>query len=280
VTATGATPAALSLVGVSKRFGPARVLDNVGLTLRPGEMHGLIGQNGSGKSTLIKALSGFHKADSGHVLADGREHALPLGAAELDRLGIAFVHQDLGLVDNASVVDNIRGRPLHPRTVEPPGPAYRRGGGRSLDPRTSRFRGRPARTAGWAPARRPGHRRHRPNIAAANREGAQVPGAPPARLEMQVVEGVRAHTSSIELAGGPGTTWGWSAAGSRVCRSGRTAAPGEAAAPGVTALARTWSGRGAATEPPALGDTRVSVFRTWGLAVGDRRARPPERFRS
>lgn len=100
--------AALALVGVSKAFGPARVLDDVGISLHRGEIHGLVGQNGSGKSTLIKVLSGYHRADAGHVEAAGREHALPLSAAQLDALGIAFVHQDLGLVDTASVVDNIR----------------------------------------------------------------------------------------------------------------------------------------------------------------------------
>jgi len=100
--------AALALVGVTKSFGPARVLDDVGIGLRRGEIHGLVGQNGSGKSTLIKVLSGFHRADAGHVEIAGEKHVLPLSAGQLDALGISFVHQDLGLVDNASVVDNIR----------------------------------------------------------------------------------------------------------------------------------------------------------------------------
>ncbi len=102
------TGAALAMVGVTKTFGPARVLDDVGISLHRGEIHGLVGQNGSGKSTLIKVLSGFHRADAGHVEIGGERHALPLSARQLDALGIAFVHQDLGLVDSASVVDNIR----------------------------------------------------------------------------------------------------------------------------------------------------------------------------
>jgi ribose transport system ATP-binding protein len=101
-------PSALRLLGVSKRFGPALVLDDVSLELRPGEIHGLIGQNGSGKSTLIKVLSGFHRADSGAAVTPAGAHPLPLSARELDGLGVAFVHQDLGLVDTASVADNIR----------------------------------------------------------------------------------------------------------------------------------------------------------------------------
>ena len=100
--------AALALVGVTKTFGSARVLSDVDISLRRGEIHGLVGQNGSGKSTLIKVLSGFHRADAGQVEIGGEKHRLPLSAGQLDALGIAFVHQDLGLVDSASVVDNIR----------------------------------------------------------------------------------------------------------------------------------------------------------------------------
>jgi ribose transport system ATP-binding protein len=108
MTEDGPGEVALALAGVTKTFGRARVLDDVGVSLRRGEIHGLVGQNGSGKSTLIKVLSGFHRADAGHVEIAGARHALPLSARQLDALGIAFVHQDLGLVDNASVVDNIR----------------------------------------------------------------------------------------------------------------------------------------------------------------------------
>ncbi|MGY1844639.1 sugar ABC transporter ATP-binding protein [Modestobacter sp. SYSU DS0875] len=106
-----AAPAAgptLAMVSVSKSFGPARVLDDVSLELHPGEVHGLVGQNGSGKSTLIKVLSGLHRADAGSVVSGGESHPLPLSVAQLDALGVAFVHQDLGLVDGQSVLDNVR----------------------------------------------------------------------------------------------------------------------------------------------------------------------------
>ncbi|MEU2349542.1 sugar ABC transporter ATP-binding protein [Modestobacter sp. NPDC049651] len=105
--ATGTEPT-LSLRSVSKRFGPALVLDDVSLELHPGEIHGLVGQNGSGKSTLIKLLSGLHRADAGTVVSRGGEHPLPLSVAQLDALGVAFVHQDLGLVESQTVLDNVR----------------------------------------------------------------------------------------------------------------------------------------------------------------------------
>ncbi|MGO4834908.1 ATP-binding cassette domain-containing protein, partial [Rhizobiaceae sp. 2RAB30] len=83
-------------------FGPARsvkAVDGVDLVVGRQEVHGLLGQNGSGKSTLIKVLAGFHEPDPGATLRiGGHEVALPLKPGDFRRLGIAFVHQHLGLV--------------------------------------------------------------------------------------------------------------------------------------------------------------------------------------
>jgi ribose transport system ATP-binding protein len=98
----------LSIRDVSKSFGSTRALDRVSIDVGPGEIHALLGQNGSGKSTLIKILSGFHASDDGSVELRGEPLQLPLPAAELRRLGLAFVHQELGLVDTLSVLENVR----------------------------------------------------------------------------------------------------------------------------------------------------------------------------
>ena len=58
---------AVELVNITKNFPGVRALDNVSLTLRKGEVHGLIGENGAGKSTLIKTLTGVHKPDQGKI---------------------------------------------------------------------------------------------------------------------------------------------------------------------------------------------------------------------
>jgi ribose transport system ATP-binding protein len=102
------TAPALQIRGLSKAFGGTRALDGVSLEVGPGEVHALVGQNGSGKSTLIKILSGYHAPDRGSVTAWGEGLAFPISAPALRRLGIAFVHQDLGLVDTMSVLENLR----------------------------------------------------------------------------------------------------------------------------------------------------------------------------
>jgi len=102
------TATALEVEGLSKTFGGSRALRDVGFSVRAGEIHGLVGENGSGKSTLIKLLCGFHSPDSPVPLRVGMvETELPLRAGEAARLGLAFVHQDLGLVPQVSVLENL-----------------------------------------------------------------------------------------------------------------------------------------------------------------------------
>lgn len=97
---------ALSVTGLSKRFGASIALRDVSLAVAQGEIRALVGENGSGKSTLIKILSGFHRPDLGAVTIAGEP--LPFGhPASSYRLGGRFVHQDLGLVDSSSVLDNL-----------------------------------------------------------------------------------------------------------------------------------------------------------------------------
>ncbi len=93
--------------GITKIFGGQRALDDVELTIMPGEVHGLLGENGSGKSTLIKVLSGFHVPDGGTLEVAGRDVPLPLVPGQQRELGFEFVHQDLGLVPSLSVTENL-----------------------------------------------------------------------------------------------------------------------------------------------------------------------------
>lgn len=101
------TPAALEVANLSMRFGSTQALSGVDLSLRPGEVHGLLGHNGSGKSTLIKILAGYQAPDTGKVLFGGRETQLPVPPSVLRDEGVRFVHQSLGLIDRLSVAENM-----------------------------------------------------------------------------------------------------------------------------------------------------------------------------
>jgi len=103
----GAAPR-LELRSLSKSFGGTQALHDVHLSVLPGEVHGLLGENGSGKSTLVKILVGFHHPDEGQLLIDGEPVRLPLAPGQFRELGMSFVHQDLGLVESLSALENLR----------------------------------------------------------------------------------------------------------------------------------------------------------------------------
>jgi ribose transport system ATP-binding protein len=95
----------LVVEGISMSFDGKYALRNVDLTIPGGAIHGLIGHNGSGKSTLVRILAGYHHQTSGEVRL-GSE-VLPAGApAGRHARGLRFVHQELGLVDQFTGLEN------------------------------------------------------------------------------------------------------------------------------------------------------------------------------
>ncbi|MGW3370528.1 sugar ABC transporter ATP-binding protein [Streptomyces hydrogenans] len=99
----------LAVEDVTMTFGSAVVLRDVAVDVRPGEIHALIGQNGSGKSTLAKILTGLYRPDPGsRVTVDGVDLQLPIRPDESRAAGVAVVHQSLGLVPDATVLENTR----------------------------------------------------------------------------------------------------------------------------------------------------------------------------
>ncbi len=104
-----ATLPRLRVRGVSKTFGRQRVLTDFRIEIAPGELHALVGQNGSGKSTFAKILTGVYTADSGgSIEVDGVELGTRVRVPQMREVGLSVVHQSLGLIDDASVVENVR----------------------------------------------------------------------------------------------------------------------------------------------------------------------------
>ena len=98
--------ALLQFQGVGKRFGGTQAVDAVTLDVQAGEVLALLGENGAGKSTLIKLLAGIHKPDAGQMLVDGQPEAAWRSRDPL-RQPVAFIHQDLGLVEWMTVAENV-----------------------------------------------------------------------------------------------------------------------------------------------------------------------------
>lgn len=96
----------LKMEDICKSFYGVTVLDRVGLTVGEGEVHALLGENGAGKSTLMNILAGVHRKDSGTIRYNGvelAEHSI----RSAEQLGIAFVHQELNIINDLRVYENV-----------------------------------------------------------------------------------------------------------------------------------------------------------------------------
>ena len=96
----------VELSGITKRFGPVVANNGIGLTIRGGEVLGLLGENGAGKSTLMNVLSGLYSADAGEIRVDGKPVHFA-GPADSIAAGIGMVHQHFMLVPVFTVAENV-----------------------------------------------------------------------------------------------------------------------------------------------------------------------------
>lgn len=91
---------------ICKSFGSTHALKDVTITVRKGEIRGLIGENGSGKSTISSICAGIQKADSGSMYLDGKEYK-PTGTIDAMDKGVSMVVQEQGTVGKISVAANV-----------------------------------------------------------------------------------------------------------------------------------------------------------------------------
>ena len=96
----------VELRGITKRFGRVIANSDVNLTVKAGEVLGLLGENGAGKSTLMNVLSGLYRPDAGEIIIDGTPTTFD-GPGDAIRAGIGMVHQHFMLVPVFSVAENV-----------------------------------------------------------------------------------------------------------------------------------------------------------------------------
>jgi general nucleoside transport system ATP-binding protein len=91
---------------LTKRFGSFVALNAASLEIKPATVHALLGENGAGKSTLVKCLAGYHVAEQGSILLDGREVSLQK-PADARAAGIGMVYQHFTAVPGMTVAENL-----------------------------------------------------------------------------------------------------------------------------------------------------------------------------
>lgn len=96
----------LEMRHISKRFDMTQALDDVSLTLYPGEIHALLGENGAGKSTLIKIMTGIYRPDQGEIRLDGQPISIG-NSIEAQAHGIAAILQEPMIFPDLNVAENI-----------------------------------------------------------------------------------------------------------------------------------------------------------------------------
>src|SRR6478735_8972212 len=96
----------LAMRGIGKRFPGVIALDDVSLEVGRGEVLALCGENGAGKSTLMKILGGVYQPDAGEVQLEGKPVRIDTVNDSL-ALGVAFIHQELNVLDNLDVAANV-----------------------------------------------------------------------------------------------------------------------------------------------------------------------------
>lgn len=96
----------LEASGLVKAFGSLRALDGVDFTLRPREIHAILGENGAGKSTFMNLLYGLLRRDSGELKLWGQPYH-PASPREAVQAGVGMVHQHFMLIPALTVAENL-----------------------------------------------------------------------------------------------------------------------------------------------------------------------------
>lgn len=96
----------LEMKHITKTFGGVHALTDVHFSVEKGEIHALMGENGAGKSTLMNILTGVIPMDEGSITFEGEHYEHPT-IKQMEKAGIAFVHQEINVINDLTVYENI-----------------------------------------------------------------------------------------------------------------------------------------------------------------------------
>jgi ABC-type branched-subunit amino acid transport system ATPase component len=96
----------LTVSGLNVAYGEAKVLFNIDLNVRPGEVVACVGRNGAGKTTLLKSIAGFLKPTSGSITS-GKSSLVGMAAFTIAAQGIKYVPQDKKVFSDLTVRENL-----------------------------------------------------------------------------------------------------------------------------------------------------------------------------
>ncbi len=98
----------IEIRNLQKSFGSLNVFENINLTVKDGEIYGLVGKSGAGKSTLLRCINGLESYSSGSILVDGLEvNSLDKNDLQNYRKDIAMIFQHFPMMSRKTVYDNI-----------------------------------------------------------------------------------------------------------------------------------------------------------------------------
>lgn len=135
--ATSAKQGAISITGVTKRFGRHTALDDVSLALAPGSVTVILGPSGSGKSTLLRTINHLERVDEGFIRIDGdyigyqqrgdKLYELKEKAILRQRINVGYVFQNFNLFPHLNVLENLIEAPIAHRQLTKPQAVARAG---------------------------------------------------------------------------------------------------------------------------------------------------------
>ena len=106
----------IQIVGLTKSFGDHVIFDNLSFEIADGEFVVFSGKSGCGKTTMLNLIGGIDTPDSGQIIVDGMDITRQKNRIEYFRTKVSFLFQNFALIENKTVLENLKMVKPHSRT--------------------------------------------------------------------------------------------------------------------------------------------------------------------